>query len=62
MQCYRFDRPGDARLTAWMRAHVQVAIAEHANPEAIETDLIKPGETAAQFEQVAQPATRTGRR
>jgi hypothetical protein len=42
--CYRFEPAGDARLTAWMQRHLRVAVAEHADPDAIEGDLIQLAE------------------
>lgn len=40
-RCYRFDEAGDKRLTTWMREHLRVAVAEHHDPNEIETELIR---------------------
>lgn len=39
--CYRFDPVGEARLTAWMREQLEVAVYAVANPAEIENHLIK---------------------
>ena len=39
-RCYRFDDPGEQRLTDWMRRHLRVAVAPHPAPEQVEAELI----------------------
>jgi len=40
-RCYCFDEGGETRLTAWMREHLRIAVAEHPDPDGIETELIR---------------------
>jgi hypothetical protein len=42
LRCYRFDDPGEQRLTDWMRRHLRIAVATHPAPapEQVEAELI----------------------